>query len=75
MTAHKEKTLADILLGEEDSPIRYVLESDNAEEYKEWCKEHGIDPSDESAEFYLDQTEVDAMERQDINDENYGIWL
>lgn len=75
MRAYNDKTLADILFGEDDSPLRYVMESDNAGEYKQWCKEHGIDPSDDSAEFYLDQTEVDAMERQTINDENYGIWL
>jgi len=39
-----------------------------------WCEQHGIEPSDESAEFYYDETEIDMMERQLIDDENYGIW-
>ena len=25
-------------------------------------------------EFYYDETEIDMMERQLIDDENYGIW-
>ena len=32
--------------------LRFMLESDNAESYLEWCEQHGIEPSDESAEFY-----------------------
>lgn len=51
-----------------------MLESDNAESYLEWCGLHGIEPSEESAEFYYDETEIDMMERQLIDDEDYGIW-
>lgn len=40
--------------------LRFMLESDNAESYLEWCGLHGIEPSEESAEFYYDET--------------YGIW-
>ena len=54
--------------------LRFMLESDNAESYLEWCEQHGIEPSDESAEFYYDETEIDMMERQLIDDETYGIW-
>ena len=51
--------------------LRFMLESDNAESYLEL---HGIEPSEESAEFYYDETEIDMLERQLIDDEDYGIW-
>ncbi len=54
--------------------LRFMLESDSAQDYLEWCELHGIDPSEESAEFYYDETEIDMMERQLIDDEGYGIW-
>ena len=54
--------------------LRFMLESDNAESYLEWCELHGIEPSEESDEFYYDETEIDMMERQLIDDEDYGIW-
>ena len=54
--------------------LRFLLESDDAEAYLEWCEQHGIEPSEESAEFYYDETEIDMMERQLIDDECYGIW-
>lgn len=54
--------------------LRFMLESDNAESYLEWCEIHGIEPSEESAEFFYDETETDMLERQLIDDEDYGIW-
>ena len=35
--------------------LRFMLESDNAESYLEWRELHGIEPSEESAEFYYDE--------------------
>lgn len=32
------------------------------------------DPSDESAEFYVEQTDIDQMDRQVMDDESYGVW-
>ena len=54
--------------------LRFMLESDNAESYLEWCELHGSEPSEESAEVYYDETEIDMLERQLIDDEDYGIW-
>lgn len=54
--------------------LRFVLEGDSAQEFMVWCDSHGVEPSDDAAEFYLEQTEVDAMEMQLIDDEDYGIW-
>lgn len=54
--------------------LRFVLEGENAQDFLDWCRTHGTDPSDESAEFYVEQTDINLMDRQVINDEDYGIW-
>ena len=54
--------------------LRFVMEGDSAEEFIAWCDSHGTEPSDDAAEFWLEQTEIDAMEMQLIDDEDYGIW-
>lgn len=51
-----------------------MLEGENGQDYLEWCRAHGTDPSDESAEFYVEQTDIMQMERQLIDDGDYGIW-
>lgn len=56
------------------SYLEFILMSDQAEDYQEWCKTHGTEPSEESAEFYIEQTDIDQMERQIMDDEDYGIW-
>ena len=53
--------------------LRFVLENENAQDFLDWCRTHGTDPSDESAEFYVEQTDINLMDRQVINDEDYGI--
>jgi len=55
--------------------LRFVMDGENADDYMEWCRTHGTDPSDESAEFYIEQTDISSMERQTIDNEDYGIWL
>ena len=54
--------------------LRFVLEGENAQDFLDWCRTHGTDPSDESADFYVEQTDINLMDRQVINDEDYGIW-
>ena len=54
--------------------LRFVLEGDSAQEFIDWCDSHGVDPSDDAAEFFLEQTEIYMMEKQLIDDEDYGIW-
>ena len=53
---------------------RFVMDSENADDYLEWCRSHGTDPSDESAEFYVEQTDIEQMDRQVMDDDSYGIW-
>ena len=54
--------------------LRFVLEGENAQDFLDWCRTHGTDPSGESAEFYVEQTDINLMDRQVINDEDYGVW-
>lgn len=54
--------------------LRFVLEDENAQDFLDWCRTHGTDPSDESAEFYVEQTDINLMDHQVINDEDYGVW-
>ena len=35
--------------------LRFVMDSENADDYLEWCRSHSTDPSDESAEYYVEQ--------------------
>lgn len=55
--------------------LKFVLESGNAQDYREWYRSHGTEECDESAEFYIEQTEADMMDRQVMDDVDYGIWL
>ena len=54
--------------------LRFVLEGENAQDFLDWCHTHGTDPSDESAEFYVEQTDINLMDRQVMDDESYGVW-
>ena len=54
--------------------LRFVMDSGNADDYLEWCRSHGTDPSDESAESYVEQTDIEQMDRQVMDDDSYGIW-
>ena len=54
--------------------LRFVLEGENAQDFLDWCRTHGTDPSDESAEFYVEQTDINLMDRQVMDVESYGVW-
>lgn len=71
----KHEELVELLQEGRIGHLQFVMDGENAADYLEWCRSHGVDPSEDSAEFYIEQTEVSAMEAQLINDENYGIWL
>ena len=69
---HEE--LVELLQGGKIGYLRFVTEGENAQDYLDWCRSHGTDPSDESAEFYIEQTDIEQMDRQVMDDEDYGIW-
>ena len=70
----KHEELEELLQEGKIGYLSFVLESENDQGYLEWCRTHGTDPSDESAEFYIEQTDIDQMDRQVMDDEDYGIW-
>ena len=75
MSAKKNhEELVELLQEGNPRPLRFVMDSENADDYLEWCCSHGTDPSDESAEFYVDQTDIEQMDRQVMDDDSYGIW-
>ena len=49
----KHEELVELLQEGKIGYLRFVLESENEQGYLEWCRTHGTDPSDESAEFYI----------------------
>ena len=66
--------LAELLQEGKIGYLRFVLEGENAQDFLDWCRTHGTDPSDESAEFYVEQTDINLMDRQVMDDESYGVW-
>ncbi len=75
MSAMKHEELVELLQEGRIGHLQFVMNGENAKNYLDWCRSHGTDPSDDSAEFFIEQTEIDAMERQLIDDEEYGLWL
>lgn len=73
-TAMEYEELVELLQEGKIGYLRFVLEGENAQDFLDWCRTHGTDPSDESAEFYVEQTDINLMDRQVINDEDYGVW-
>ena len=74
MVTKTYEELVELLQDGKIGHLRFVLEGENAQDFLDWCRSHGTDPTDESAEFYIEQTEIDVMDRQALYDEDYGVW-
>lgn len=74
MATKTYEELVELLQDGKIGHLHFVLQRENAQDFLDWCRSHGTDPTDESAEFYIEQTEIDVMERQALNDEDYGVW-
>ena len=72
--AMRHEELVELLQEGKIGFLRFVMEGENAQDYLDWCRAHGTDPSDESAEFYVEQTDTEGMDSQLTDDEDYGIW-
>ena len=72
--AMRHEELVELLQEGKIGFLCFVMEGENAQDYLDWCRAHGTDPSDESAEFYVEQTDTEGMDRQLTDDEDYGIW-
>lgn len=51
--------------------LQFTLESEHADDYMQWCREHGTHPSEETAEFYIDMTEQSVQDRQLLEEDDY----
>ena len=74
MATKTYEELVELLQDGKIGHLHFVLQGENAQDFLDWCRSHGTDPTDESAEFYIEQTEIDVMERQALNEEDYGVW-
>lgn len=74
MATKTYEELVELLQDGKIGHLHFVLQGENAQDFLDWCRSHGTDPTDESAEFYIEQTEINVMERQALNDEDYGVW-
>lgn len=48
--------------------LQFVMNSTDADDFLAWCKDRGIEPLPDTAELYLEMTELTAEEQQSIND-------
>lgn len=44
---------------------QFVLEGDDAEDYRQWCEDHGMEPTDDNAELYVEMTDERMFENQE----------
>lgn len=44
---------------------QFVLEGDDTEDYKQWCEDHGMEPTDDNAELYVEMTDERMFENQE----------
>lgn len=51
--------------------LQFTLESEHADDYLQWCREHNTHPSEETAEFYIDMTEQSVQDHQLLEEDDY----
>lgn len=44
--------------------LEFVQEGDSADEYERWCKDHGMEQTEDNAELFVDMTEERFWERE-----------
>ena len=42
--------------------LDFLLKADDAEDYKQWCQDHGEEPTEANAELYVEMTDEKALE-------------
>lgn len=51
--------------------LQFALESELGEDFIRWCKDHGTVPNEDTAQFYMEMTELSAQDRQILDDDDY----
>lgn len=44
--------------------LDFVMKGDDADEYTQWCQDHGEEPTEDNAELFVEMTDAKAMELQ-----------
>ena len=63
-----KKTYEELVQLKQDGKIgwkQFVLEGDDAEGYRLWCEDHGMEPTDDNAELYAEMTDERMFENQE----------
>ena len=42
--------------------LDFVMKGDDADEYKQWCQDHGEEPTEENAELFVEITDAKTIE-------------
>lgn len=42
--------------------LDFVMKGEDADEYKQWCQDHGEEPTEENAELFVEMTDAKTME-------------
>lgn len=48
--------------------LGFVKRSEQSQDYLQWCKDHGVEPTDDNAELYLEMTDTTLMDGQELED-------
>ena len=54
--------------------LQFTLESEHADDFMQWCKDHNTHPSEETAEFYMESVELSMQDKQILaeDDDDYS---
>ena len=42
--------------------LDFVMKGEDADEYKQWCQDHGEEPTEENAELFVEMTDAKTIE-------------
>ena len=54
--------------------LQFTLESEHADDFMQWCKDHNTHPSEDTAEFYMESVELSMQDKQILaeDDDDYS---
>ena len=53
--------------------LQFVANGPYKHDFINWCRDHGEDPTEDSAEFYCDMMDIVFQDTMAMSDD-YGIW-
>ena len=63
-----KRTYEELVQLKQDGKIgwkQFVLEGDDAQDYIQWCEDHGVEQTDDNAELYVEMTDERMFENQE----------